>query len=108
MRTPDGYSYHLLFIIPLLFMKIIQPPNPPAPGASSSPDPNDRFEQLYRQYVDTVFRTCLSMTKDELIAQTCTHAIPRKTFGNRATNRPASLLLNLALRDPLHPAPDES
>jgi hypothetical protein len=91
-----------------LFMKTIQPPSQPIPDASPSPAPDNCFEQLYRQYVNTVFQACLYMTKDELTAQTCTRDISRKTFENWATNRPVSLLLNLVLRDLLHPAPDAS
>ncbi|MVM32837.1 sigma-70 family RNA polymerase sigma factor [Spirosoma sp. HMF4905] len=42
--------------------------------------PVDTFESLYKQYVDKVYRKCLSMTKDEDTAQDYTQDIFLKVF----------------------------
>src|SRR5919199_4103165 len=43
-------------------------------------DPNPCFEELYNRYVNKVYKRCLSMTQDSVLAEDFTHDIFIKVF----------------------------
>jgi RNA polymerase sigma-70 factor (ECF subfamily) len=66
-------------------MKTNLPANQPAADVALDHQSDDGFARLYRQYVGKVFRTCLSMTNDEMAAQDYTQDIFLKAFEKRNT-----------------------
>jgi len=66
-------------------MKTNQAVNQPIVNALPDHHSEDGFARLYQQYVGKVFRTCLSMTDDEMAAQDYTQDIFLKAFEKRNT-----------------------